>query len=209
MSYLDCAQYDCCHNKAGCCCLDSINYVTSPKKLARAFRRVHTFLMPGGLFLFDINTPQKLRGLDGQMFLDESEDAYCVWRADWSERRRICTYGMDIFRLEPGGLWSRWEEVHEEYAYEPAELEELLRQAGFRQIRQYGELRFRAPREGSSGFSLPHERNFDKHGRQDHSRFGQGRASEGIGDHGQRRWWSAPGRFTRLCPWPPRPWAAA
>ena len=31
---------------------------------------------------------------------------------------------------------------------EPAELEELLRQAGFRQIRQYGELRFRAPREG-------------------------------------------------------------
>ena len=25
MSYLDCAQYDCCHNKAGCCCLDSIN----------------------------------------------------------------------------------------------------------------------------------------------------------------------------------------
>ena len=128
------------------CCLDSINYVTSPKKLARAFRRVHTFLMPGGLFLFDINTPQKLRGLDGQMFLDESEDAYCVWRADWSERRRICTYGMDIFRLEPGGLWSRWEEVHEEYAYEPAELEELLRQAGFRQIRQYGELRFQIGR---------------------------------------------------------------
>ena len=35
-----------------------------------------------------------------------------------------------------------------EYAYEPAELEALLRQAGFRQVRQYGELRFRAPREG-------------------------------------------------------------
>ena len=23
MNYLDCAQYDCCHNKAGCCCLNS------------------------------------------------------------------------------------------------------------------------------------------------------------------------------------------
>ena len=44
------------------CCLDSVNYVTQPKKLARAFQRVHTFLMPGGLFLFDINTPDKLRG---------------------------------------------------------------------------------------------------------------------------------------------------
>ena len=130
------------------CCLDSVNYVTSPKKLARAFRRVHTFLMPGGLFLFDVNTPDKLRALDGQMFLDEDEDAYCVWRAEFSPRRRVCTYGMDIFRLEPGGLWSRGEEVHEEYAYEPAELEDMLRQAGFRQIRQYGELKLRAPKPG-------------------------------------------------------------
>ena len=24
MSYLDCAQYDCCHNKAGACCLGSV-----------------------------------------------------------------------------------------------------------------------------------------------------------------------------------------
>ena len=130
------------------CCLDSVNYVTRPKTLERAFQRVHTFLMPGGLFLFDINTPEKLRGLDGQVFLDESEDAYCVWRAEFSPRRRICTYGMDVFRLEPSGLWSRGEELHEEYAYEPAELEELLRQAGFSHIRQYGELKFRAPKPG-------------------------------------------------------------
>ena len=130
------------------CCLDSVNYVTRSGKLARALQRVHTFLMPGGLFLFDINTPDKLRGLDGQIFLDETEDAYCVWRAEFSARRRMCTYGMDIFRREENGLWQRWEEVHEEYAYEPAELEELLRQAGFRQIKQYGELRMRAPRTG-------------------------------------------------------------
>ena len=130
------------------CCLDSINYVTRSGKLARAFQRVHTFLMPGGLFLFDINTPDKLRGLDGQMFLDENEDAYCVWRADYSPRRRVCTYGMDIFLRAEDDLWHRWEEVHEEFAYEPEELEALLRQAGFRQIKQYGELRMRAPREG-------------------------------------------------------------
>ena len=130
------------------CCLDSVNYVTSPKKLARAFRRVHTFLMPGGLFLFDVNAPDKLRALDGQVFLDEDEDAYCVWRAEFSPRRRVCTYGMDIFRLEPGGLWSRGEEVHEEYAYEPAELEAMLGRAGFSHIRQYGELKFRAPLPG-------------------------------------------------------------
>lgn len=130
------------------CCLDSVNYVTRSGKLARAFQRVHTFLMPGGLFLFDINTPDKLRGLDGQMFLDETEDAYCVWRAEYAPRRRMCTYGMDIFQRTEDDLWQRWEEVHEEFAYEPEELEQMLRQAGFRQIKQFGELRMRAPRAG-------------------------------------------------------------
>ncbi len=69
--------------------------------------------MPGGVFLFDINTPEKLRGLDGQVFLDETEDAYCVWRAEYSQRSRICSYFMDIFRLdEESGLWERGEELH-------------------------------------------------------------------------------------------------
>lgn len=130
------------------CCLDSVNYVTRPKKLARAFQRVHTFLMPGGLFLFDINTPDKLRGLDGQLFMDEDEDACCIWRAEYSPRRRICTYGFDLFFRTENGLWDRMEEVHEEYAYEPEELEDMLRQAGFRQIKQYGELKMRRPAPG-------------------------------------------------------------
>ncbi len=130
------------------CCLDSVNYVTSPQKLERAFQRVHTFLMPGGLFVFDVNTPDKLRALDGQVFLDESADAYCVWRADYSARRRVCTYGMDLFTLEPDGRWSRAEELHEEYAYEPDELEALLNRAGFSRIKQYGERKLRAPKAG-------------------------------------------------------------
>lgn len=131
------------------CCLDSVNYVTDPKKLQKAFERVYLFLMPGGVFLFDINTPEKLRGLDGQVFLDETEDAYCVWRAEYSKRSRICSYFMDIFRLdEETGLWERGEELHRERAYEPQELVEYLTQAGFQDIRQYGNLKMRAPKSG-------------------------------------------------------------
>ena len=130
------------------CCLDSVNYVTRPAQLERAFARVHLFLMPGGIFVFDINTPEKLRALDGQVFLDETEDAYCVWRAEYSKRRRVCTYAMDLFRLTPAGLWERGEELHEEYAYEPDELEEMLRRTGFHHIRRYGDRKLRAPRPG-------------------------------------------------------------
>ena len=130
-------------------CLDSVNYVTDPKKLAEAFRRVHLFLTPGGLFLFDINSPEKLEGLDGQVFLDETEDTYCVWRAEFSKRSRICSYFMDIFRLDPAtGQWARGEELHRERACTVPELTGLLEKAGFRDVRTWGELKMRSPGPG-------------------------------------------------------------
>ena len=129
------------------CCLDSVNYVTEPKKLAQAFARVHLFLMPGGLFLFDINTPEKLESLDGQVFLDETEDTYCVWRAEFSHRSRICSYFMDLFRLdEKTGQWNRGEELHRERAYTTAELTAMLEEAGFHEIKLFGELKMRPPK---------------------------------------------------------------
>ncbi|MCI8537355.1 MAG: class I SAM-dependent methyltransferase [Oscillospiraceae bacterium] len=130
------------------CALDSVNYVTRPAALRRAFERVHLFLMPGGLFLFDINSPDKLRGLDGQMYMDEAEDVCCIWRAEYSRKRRICSYGFDLFCLEENGLWRREREEHEEYAYEPEELAEFLRAAGFWKVQVYGDRKLRSPRPG-------------------------------------------------------------
>ena len=131
------------------CCLDSVNYVTDKRKLKKAFQRVHLFMMPGGMFIFDVNTVEKLRGLDGQVFLDETEDAYCVWRAEYNKRSQICSYFMDIFQLdEESGLWERGEELHEERAYTVEDLTQYLQEAGFRDIKVYGERRHTAPREG-------------------------------------------------------------
>lgn len=129
------------------CCLDSVNYVLKPQKLARAFRRVYDCLAPGGLFLFDADTPEKLKGMDGQVFLDETEDDFCVWRGEYSPKRRVCSFWMDIFHRE-GQIWQRGGELHEEYAYTMDELESYLKEAGFVQIKQYGELKRRAPKEG-------------------------------------------------------------
>lgn len=129
------------------CCLDSINYVTDPATLKEAFRRVHTFLMPGGRFIFDVNTPAKLRAMDGQTFLDETEDVYCVWRADYDAKSRVCTYGFDLFQRE-GEKWRRDGELHEEKAWTMAELTRWLEQAGFGKIKLYGDRKLRPPKEG-------------------------------------------------------------
>lgn len=129
------------------CCLDSINYVTDSATLKEAFRRVHTFLMPRGRFIFDVNTPEKLKAMDGQTFLDETDDVYCVWRADYDARTRICSYGFDLFARE-GELWRRDAELHEEKAWTLDELKRWLERAGFKNIRLYGDRKQRPPKEG-------------------------------------------------------------
>ena len=132
--------------EAAVCCLDSINYLTDARALKRALQRLHLFVAPGGVFLFDVNTPCKLRSLDGQVFLDEREDLYCVWRAEFDRRSRICTYGMDIFERQ-GALWRRSLEEHYEKAWEVEELKHFLTEAGFGLIRTWGDCRLRAPRQ--------------------------------------------------------------
>lgn len=129
------------------CCLDSVNYVTRPAQLRRAFQRVYTFLAPGGVFLFDARTPEALEAMDGQVFWDEDEDTYCVWQGEFSRKRRICTYYMDIFRRE-GNLWRRGQEEHREYAYTVDELSRMLEQTGFQAVKRYGEGRRRRPKPG-------------------------------------------------------------
>ncbi len=127
------------------CCLDSINYLTRPADVKRAFKRLHLFIAPGGVLVFDINTVAKLAALDGQVFLDENDDTYCVWRTEY--HKGLCSYYMDIFRRE-GDHWARDFEEHRQRAYTVEELIAWLEEAGFTQVRTYGDMVMRRPRPG-------------------------------------------------------------
>ena len=130
------------------CALDSLDYITEPPRCARAISRVYKCLNPGGIFIFDVNTPEKLRAMDGQVFLDEDEDVYCVWRGSFDERENVCSYGMDLFQRQ-GKLWRRSFEEHQEYAYSRQQLTEYLKHAGFTHIRVYGDRKFAPPEDGA------------------------------------------------------------
>ena len=117
---------------AACCSLDGLNYL-EPEALPEVFRRLHLFVRPEGLLIFDIRTPEFLRSLDGQVFVDEEEDLLCLWRADFDEEANALIYGMDLFSRK-GRLWDRSREEHVEYAHAPEALRVLLEQAGFGEI---------------------------------------------------------------------------
>lgn len=129
------------------CALDSLDYITDPHDCQEAIRRVYKALNPGGIFIFDVNTPEKLRAMDGQVFLDEDDDVYCVWRGEFDEDANICSYGMDLFQRR-GEVWHRSFEEHREYAYSQQQLTQYLKDAGFTHIHVYGDCQFEAPRPG-------------------------------------------------------------
>ena len=129
------------------CALDSLDYITDPADCQEAIRRVYKVLNPGGIFIFDVNTPEKLRAMDGQVFLDEDDDVYCVWRGEFDEDSNICSYGMDLFQRQ-GEVWHRSFEEHREYAYSQEQLTGYLKAAGFTHIKVYADRLFEAPRDG-------------------------------------------------------------
>ena len=129
------------------CALDSLDYIIEPADCAQAIKRIYKALNPGGIFIFDVNTPEKLRAMDGQVFLDEDEDVYCVWRGEFNEATNICSYGMDLFQRE-GDCWYRSFEEHKEYAYSQEQLTTYLKDAGFTHIEVYADRRFEMPCKG-------------------------------------------------------------
>ena len=129
------------------CALDSLDYILDPADCKEAIRRAYKALNPGGIFIFDVNTPEKLRAMDDQVFLDEDDDVYCVWRGEFDEETNICSYGMDLFQRE-GNMWRRSFEEHREYAYSREQLTGFLKDAGFTHIEVYADRLFEAPREG-------------------------------------------------------------
>ncbi len=129
------------------CALDSLDYITDPADCEESIRRIYKALNPGGCFIFDVNTPGKLRAMDGQVFLDEDDDVYCVWRGEFDEQTNICSYGMDLFQRE-GDVWVRSFEEHREYAYSAQQLKGYLKAAGFTSVAVYADRRFEAPAPG-------------------------------------------------------------
>ena len=135
------------------CALDSMNYITNPALCRQALGRIFRVLNPGGCFIFDVNTPEKLRAMDDQIWLDEDDDVYCVWRGEFDEQTRILSYAMDLFQRR-GATWERSYEEHLEYAYTQEELTAWLKEAGFTHIEVFADRQLCPPRAGEQRIYL-------------------------------------------------------
>ena len=132
--------------------LDCMNYLTGKGDLEKCFSLVHNYLDPGGVFLFDVNTPYKFRHIYGnEAYVLESEEggrsAYCGWQNEYEEESRLCRFYLSVFAEEEDGRYSRTDEEQLERCYTKEELTAALTRAGFEEISFFGDLHFGAPEE--------------------------------------------------------------
>ena len=125
------------------CCLDAINHLTDEYDLDKCLKLVHNYLIPDGLFVFDVNGKHKFETVySTNSYVMESDEAMCVWQNYYDEESQLCDFYITLFKEEDDGRYSRYDETQTERMYTLEKLRNMLTGAGFEPIGEYGGLNF-------------------------------------------------------------------
>ncbi|MDR0949300.1 MAG: class I SAM-dependent methyltransferase, partial [Lachnospiraceae bacterium] len=103
---------------------DSFNYLLTREDLLTVFSRVNNFLYPGGLFLFDFNTPFKYETILGDVTIAENRDTCSfIWENEYDPETGINEYDLTLFIEEADGRYRRFTERHYQRGYTPQEIQ--------------------------------------------------------------------------------------
>ena len=122
-----------------CCMTDSLNYITDTEDLKTVFALAKNYLNPGCPFIFDLNSYHKLRNIIGNnTFTYDEDDIFYVWENEFDEECDICDFFLTFF-VKENGSYTRFDEQHSERAYKEEDVKNLLREAGFENIKCYSD----------------------------------------------------------------------
>jgi SAM-dependent methyltransferase len=124
---------------------DTLNHLLFAEDLEAAFRGAAGALLPGGLFVFDVNTEATYQRIWGGVthFIDTSR-ASTIYQTSYDPDTRLAK-GVVTGFLRRGDLYEKFEEEIVERYWPPEDVERHLATAGFRPVE----------REAFNPFPLP------------------------------------------------------
>jgi SAM-dependent methyltransferase len=136
------------------CVCDSMNYMLTEEDLLKVFRLVSNYLDPGGLFIFDMDTPYAYEEVMGDTtFAMNREEGSFIWENTFYPEDMVNEVNLTLFvpqEAERGGLlYEKLEETHVRKAYPVETIRRLLEEAGLEWVAAYDELSEQKPREDS------------------------------------------------------------
>lgn len=117
--------------------LDAINHLPNAESWRRLFDRVFQSLRPSGIFIFDMNTEERL--LEDwrypEVVVKESITyLQCGLHFERSENRALARILMQIFAAS-NGAWTRYQALVEQIAFPIPSVFQMLRETGFTEVR--------------------------------------------------------------------------
>lgn len=134
---------------------DGVNYLTTVDEVRNFFKAAYQALKPGGAFIFDVSTPEKLSKTLGNhtLFQDEEGFAY-IWQNHYQESTAKVTLQLTIFVQRPDGAFDRFTEQQTQRAHSRTELRSWLKDAGFECISITGRMRLTQPHAGDDRWHI-------------------------------------------------------
>lgn len=119
-------------------CLDCINHLTRPKDVHKCFSLVHNFLIPGGLFIFDVNGKYKFENIyANETYVMEDDGSFISWQNSYNPKSKLCDFYITRFIEDRDGRYVRYDEMQRERMYTLGSLRKLLKDTGFEMIGAY------------------------------------------------------------------------
>lgn len=130
-------------------CLDCINHLTTPSELDECFKLVHNYLIPDGLFIFDVNGKYKFENVYGDnSYVIEQDDNVCVWQNYYNKKTKLCDFYISLFSRNADQSYTRSDEIQTERMYTIRSLKAHLRSAGFELLGAYSDFNFTPATDG-------------------------------------------------------------
>ena len=76
---------------------DSINYILTEEDLVSVFRLVNNYLDPGGIFLFDVNTPARYEAIGESTIAENRPEGSFIWENYYDTEDRLNQYDLTLF----------------------------------------------------------------------------------------------------------------
>ena len=123
--------------------LDSINHLTNEKDLQKCLSLVHNYLIPEGLFIFDINGKYKFENVYGdRCYAMETEDSFCVWQNEYNRKSKICNFYITLFNKTENFTYERYDDIQKEKMYTLKNIKQNLKKTGFEFVGAYSDFSF-------------------------------------------------------------------
>ena len=123
--------------------LDCLDHLISPGDLCKCLSLVHNYLIPDGIFVFDVNGRGKFeRVYADNSYVMENGGTMCIWQNFYNEKTNICDFYITLFSEGEDGRYERYDEVKRERMYTLRSLKRALAQTGFEFIGAYSDFDF-------------------------------------------------------------------